>query len=971
MSRVFIHYEAEPAFTLKLVLGQSQLSTVGDVVEHFIAQYNEKNPQTTLSAQNVILKLENKSSKPFAFSSPVSVLARHEDLYVLPNPAATPQVASVSQENTKATTQTKREEEEKVKRSTAAASAAPTTVSESKPETAKAGPTARSPSPPVASGSVESEEWRQLITEPAAATERAAQFRVLGNQKVAEKKYNEAEVAYTMGISQSKADALLFANRALSRLAQNRWSEAIEDTDYCLVLARGNVKALYRRAQGLLSRDAADLVNGPLALVTAERILALPGCDAAFKAQVNEWKAKALETLQKSQPKDAHEQFLAAQTTPDFQLVNFFRDPLKAARDAFQAGQYQHSVSIYEQILHLRPNHREAQIEVGHLWIKAGHPQRAIFHLTNALVLLSHTSAQLCEILNLLTKAFFDLKQPQMAYIIGAQLLVAQGGKQALTAPSREEGVLTAKAHMARAMRLNGDAASARMLLISNLQAFEDHKYSLDEYGRALEALGQPTEALRVYLKMMVLDMNNPDLKEHFASVLQHKEAYKFFREQLDPSERPEQFYSFIASGVKEWGAVQVSIDLYKACLEYKKNFPTYVLNLVHDLEVQNEYQEAFRLLKEHIYLQRDKYVGPVHMAAIWNMIRHIDRLEDHQLWKPKESRPNNTKAQLLPVVPGKVDMTKKYGQAELDLLATIFTLVKVCYIVGVLDILPDICKLTDTACEGRDIHDTVIKNENAYFSCITGLMSYHAKTIENPPSASMPRLYVAGDSHSMTPAWHTMNLRGTAHLVQPLLVTGMKIWHLRPASRFFPKNNFYNVVPRAPPKSTIVFLFGEIDCREGFLVSVQKCRYKDLNEAAQVTIDIYMDVLKSLVEKYDYEIFIHPIVPVLDATRHVVIPFMKLLVETIARVKALSQPGDWTHNIHMLDFFWKLVKEHKQGEPMPEYWGAPPKVPWFFEKAYDLDLTHMNPTYLPLLQDALNVSAQQADADPHPYKKA
>jgi len=809
-----------------------------------------------------------------------------------------------------------------------------------------------------------------MFREDVAAVQRAEQFRVLGNQKINEKKYAEAEAAYTMGISQSSSDPLLFANRALARLAQNHWDLALEDTDFCLALSRENVKALHRRAQALLSQDAKDLVRAPLAYVIADRILSIPGCDSALRATVSDWKSKCLETLAKNQPKEAHEQFVAAQSTPEFQLVNFFKEPLATARDAFSKDQYQAALNIYVQILHLRPNHREALREVGILWSKASKPKLALFHFVTLLTLHNHTSDQLYDILVHIIKCFFDLKQYQVAYIMAAQALHACGGKDALRSTANDERLLTAKAHMAKALRLHGDPAYARMLLISNLQVFEDHSYSLDEYGRTLEALAQPIEALRVYLKMFVLNMNNPDLKEHFAATLQHKEAFKFFREQLDVAEKPEQFYSFVASGVKEFGAVQVSVDLYRACLEYKKNLPSYVLNLVHDLEVLNQYDEAFRILKEHLYVQRNAYVGPVHIAAIWNIIRHIDVLSDHQIWKPKESRPSASTAHAkpLPEVPGTVDMSKPYGQQDLDLLATIFTLVKVAYITGVLDILPDICKLTNTACEGRDIHDTTIKNENAYFSCITGLMSYHASTIEHPPSASLSRLYVAGDSHSMAPAWHLMQLRGKAHLVQPLLVTGLKIWHLRPESRFFPKNNFYNVVPRAPKGSSIVFLFGEIDCREGFLVSVQKCRYKDLDEAAQVTIDIYMDVLKSLIEQYDYEIFIHPIVPVLDATRHVVIPFMKLLVETIARLKSNGKPGDWTHNVHMLDFFWKLVKEHKVGEPMPEYWGAPPKVPWFFEKTYDLDLTHMNPTYLPLLQDALTVSAKEADDDPSPY---
>ncbi len=36
------------------------------------------------------------------------------------------------------------------------------------------------------------------------------------------------------------------------------------------------------------------------------------------------------------------------------------------------------------------------------------------------------------------------------------------------------------------------------------------------------------------------------------------------------------------------------------------------------------------------------------------------------------------------------------------------------------------------------------------------------------------------------------------------------------------------------PPKSDVIFLFGEIDCREGLIISVEKCRYQDLQEAAQ-----------------------------------------------------------------------------------------------------------------------------------------
>lgn len=94
------------------------------------------------------------------------------------------------------------------------------------------------------------------------------------------------------------------------------------------------------------------------------------------------------------------------------------------------------------------------------------------------------------------------------------------------------------------------------------------------------------------------------------------------------------------------------------------------------------------------------------------------------------------------------------------------------------------------------------------------------------------------------------------------MLVTGLKMWHLRPESVFFPKNNFYNVVTTSamltymalshcltsfcdfsvPPHSDVLLLFGEIDCREGLVVSVEKCRYKDLEEAAQARFPIWTD---------------------------------------------------------------------------------------------------------------------------------
>ena len=129
--------------------------------------------------------------------------------------------------------------------------------------------------------------------------------------------------------------------------------------------------------------------------------------------------------------------------------------------------------------------------------------------------------------------------------------------------------------------------------------------------------------------------------------------------------------------------------------------------------------------------------------------------------------------------------------------------------------------------------------------------------------------VYVCGDGHALAPAWKTLDLgaRGIARL-RPALVTGLKHWHLRAEGSFYPKRNFYAVVgldaaacsspavaadlglfPGAgggkrdapagtiPRGATVLFVLGEIDCREGILVAVEKLRYPDVDAGIAATV--------------------------------------------------------------------------------------------------------------------------------------
>jgi hypothetical protein len=53
------------------------------------------------------------------------------------------------------------------------------------------------------------------------------------------------------------------------------------------------------------------------------------------------------------------------------------------------------------------------------------------------------------------------------------------------------------------------------------------------------------------------------------------------------------------------------------------------------------------------------------------------------------------------------------------------------------------------------------------------------------------------------------------------------QIWHLRPESTFFPKAQLEASVAALPHGSDVVIVLGEIDCREGLLQSVLKCKVR------------------------------------------------------------------------------------------------------------------------------------------------
>mmetsp|Transcript_38638 Transcript_38638/g.122738 ORF Transcript_38638/g.122738 Transcript_38638/m.122738 type:complete len:340 (-) Transcript_38638:48-1067(-) len=299
-----------------------------------------------------------------------------------------------------------------------------------------------------------------------------------------------------------------------------------------------------------------------------------------------------------------------------------------------------------------------------------------------------------------------------------------------------------------------------------------------------------------------------------------------------------------------------------------------------------------------------------------------------------------------------------EYSSDELDAVALLLTAVKVMFVGGALERALAVAEKVAPARAAslKPLHETLIRNEAAYYSCAKQLLQDHpiaglprpagvaADEGAGVPSSSAPPVYLIGDSHSLTGAWRTIKLRGEPRLLSPVLVTGLKIWHLRDESKFYPKMNFLNQLKAVPRGAQVVMMFGEIDCREGLLVAVERCKYTSVEQGMRATIAIYIKALTDLVGRREMEVFVHPVPPVLKETRHIVMPFNKILR---GEVEAASRKGACRGKLHWLDFVDSLLDTTPGAANSVAPWGA-------LRKDLDLDGTHMNPAYVRELSAAM-----------------
>lgn len=53
------------------------------------------------------------------------------------------------------------------------------------------------------------------------------------------------------------------------------------------------------------------------------------------------------------------------------------------------------------------------------------------------------------------------------------------------------------------------------------------------------------------------------------------------------------------------------------------------------------------------------------------------------------------------------------------------------------------------------------------------------------------------------------------------------------------------------------MFLLGEIDCREGLLIALERDKFDDLSQAIEATVDIFITVLTNIIHSAKFKVLL------------------------------------------------------------------------------------------------------------------
>lgn len=292
----------------------------------------------------------------------------------------------------------------------------------------------------------------------------------------------------------------------------------------------------------------------------------------------------------------------------DLELKNFLEQSLKLAASALAAKKFNLALSIYRQVLDAVPKQNDALRGV--IQINEYHERWQICLDTYDVLLadvLQHDPDSASFDFVGLARVCVKLKKPdEAAKSIEKARDHHPRWKQCDPALLAEIQVLHIKT-----LLLKGEKEEALSLVISSLQKDENSIALLMIYAELCMLREQLGEAVKVYLRCLVIDSANVTVRRALSQTIQRPNGVTIAMQELSEAANSGPALAFMATLVKDYSAIDQSLGLYKRAVDVCPNNPSYSLNLIHTYELCYQYVRRSNFFNSfHLFCPSDSVPG-------------------------------------------------------------------------------------------------------------------------------------------------------------------------------------------------------------------------------------------------------------------------------------------------------------------------------------------------------------------------
>jgi hypothetical protein len=245
------------------------------------------------------------------------------------------------------------------------------------------------------------------------------------------------------------------------------------------------------------------------------------------------------------------------------------------------------------------------------------------------------------------------------------------------------------------------------------------------------------------------------------------------------------------------------------------------------------------------------------------------------------------------------------------------------------------------------------------------------------PPFDDETQLFLVGDSHVLSLAWQTIQIHPNSDVVAsprnrvivPVVVTGLKAWHVRPNTRFFTHTNLRIALERIlsndrQPK-TILVSAGEIDCREGMGGPLLQGYRESCHDVVQNTAREYVQGLYEIcIAKHSdiHQVLVLPVAPHLQNNKGRVQSRESRLETMRVWNQELRQLLPFRNTIYFLDYVEEILLVPPPSAHADDKEFKSISSPYALNPIFNADSTHLNSAFAPLLQRSLETCGCDLD---------